>query len=275
MKCARQLPSARSAQRLRRRAPAFTLLELLVVLAIMGILAAIGLPAMKGLQKSNVMASATQQLLSDFALARQTAIRERTTVHVIFVPPKVDMMSYNTGDLRDSKTWTNLLTHPFATYALFAERTVGDQPGQPHYRYIGPWRTLPEGVVIAPWEFDDWMMNINGTPAAWDTALEQDRPFKFGDFRFPTANGMINRVPHLAFDAKGGLIVHNLSGARVFQDEVINLARASVLVQRGPAGNVLEFDVRESPPGNSTNNYNRVRIDGLTGRAKIERPEIQ
>ena len=86
---------------------------------------------------------------------------------------------------------------------------------------------------------------------------------------------MINRVPHFAFDATGALIVHNNSGARVFQDEVINLARASVLVQRNFAGDLLEFDVRESPPGNSINNWNRVRIDGLTGRAKIERPEIQ
>ena len=62
----------------------------------------------------------------------------------------------------------------------------------------------------------------------------------------------------------------------VIQDEVINLARASILVQRDVnTGDVLEFDVRESPPGNSTNNYNRVRIDGLTGRARIEQPQIQ
>src|SRR6185436_4015834 len=102
------------------------------------------------MRQSNVMASASQQLLSDFALARQTAIRERTTVHVVFVPPNVGGLAYKTGDFRDSKTWTNLLTHPYTTYALFAERTVGGQPGQPHYRYLGPWRTLPEGVVIDP-----------------------------------------------------------------------------------------------------------------------------
>jgi prepilin-type N-terminal cleavage/methylation domain-containing protein len=63
-----------------RLAAAFTLMELLIVLAIMGLLAAIALPAMKGLQKSNTIANATQQLISDLALARQTAIREQTTV---------------------------------------------------------------------------------------------------------------------------------------------------------------------------------------------------
>jgi len=125
----------------------FTLLELLIVLAIMALLAVIGLPAMRGIQKSNVMASASQQLVSDLALARQTAIRERTTVHVLFVPPNIASMNPNANDFRANKTWTNLLTHPYTTYALFAERTVGDQPGQPHRRYIGPWRTLPEGPM--------------------------------------------------------------------------------------------------------------------------------
>jgi type II secretory pathway pseudopilin PulG len=249
---------------------------LLVVLAIMGILAAIGLPAMKGLQKSNVMASATQQLLSDFALARQTAIRERTTVHVLFVPGNIATLAHNISDARDTKTWNNLLTHPYTTYGLFAERSVGDQPGQPHYRYIGPWRTLPQGVIIAQWEFNDWLMDPSIPFGTWDNTSPQDRPFKFGEFRFPTANGPTNRLPHLAFDPKGGLIVHDGQGARVIQDEVVNLARASVLVQRDAGtGNVLEFDVKESPAGNSTQNWNRVRIDGLTGRAKVEQPQIQ
>ena len=241
----------------------FTLLELLLVLAIMAILAAIGLPAMSGLQKSNVMASATQQLLSDFALARQTAIRERTTVHVIFVPPNIDAMDPQMStDLRDRKTWSNLRTHPYTTYALFADRVVGDQPGQPHRRYIGPWRTLPEGVIIAVWEFAP-----TGGPA-WENALPEDRPFATNTFPFPTVNGLPRIVPYISFDSKGGLIVRDSKKIPVIQDEVINLARASILVQRDVnTGDVLEFDVRESPPGNSTNNYNRVRIDGLTGRA--------
>ena len=47
------------------------------------------------------------------------------------------------------------------------------------------------------------------------------------------------------------------------------------MFQRDNNGQVIFFDAREIPPGNSTNNFNRVRIDGLTGRARIERPEIQ
>ena len=252
---------------------AFTLMELLVVLAIIGILAAIALPSINGMRKSSVMTSATQQLVADIATARHTAIRQRTTVHMIFVPPDINMMGYNTSDPRDSNTWVNLQTHPYTAYAFFAERTVGDQPGQPHPRYLGPWHTLPDGVIIALDEF----MPTGG--AVWDNAVPENRPFQTNTFPFPTVNGPLQLAPHISFDAKGALIVQDSGRVRVYQDEVIYLARASVLVQRDPANRqVLEFDVRENPPGNgrfTNDNYNRIRIDGLTGRTKVERPELQ
>jgi len=257
-------------------------MELLIVLAIMGLLAAIALPAMKGLQKSNTIANATQQLISDLALARQTAIREQTTVHVIFVPPNIANLppsaASDPGGFRDRNTWSNLLTHPFSGYALFVERSVGDQPGtnQWHPRYIGPWRSLPEGIIIADWEYE-----VLG-PAAWNNTPEEARAFKLRDplleppgFPFPTVHGNRHPVPYLSFNSKGGLLVKDSAGNIVPQDEVISLARASVLVQRGPSGNVITFDVRESPPGNSLSNYNRIRIDGLTGRSRVEQPTIQ
>src|ERR1041384_6014921 len=68
---------------------AFTLLEMLTVVVIIGLILAVAVPAIKGMKKSNVIAAADRQLLDDLALARQRAILGRTTVHVVFVPPTI------------------------------------------------------------------------------------------------------------------------------------------------------------------------------------------
>jgi prepilin-type N-terminal cleavage/methylation domain-containing protein len=252
---------------------AFTLLELLLVLAIIAIMAGVALPSMKGLQKSNIMANATRQLVDDLARARATAIRERTTVHVVFVPTNLQATLPNPGSdrgaLLDRKQWTNLLSGLYTRYALYAERTVGDQPGQPHPRYLGDWHQLPEGVAVAAWEFAEL------PPVQWDNTPDVDRPLKFSAFPFPTVNGVVQPVPHLAFDATGALLAYDASGVRVLKDEVISLARASIFVLRDPGGAPPEVDYRESPPNNSRDNFNRIRIDALTGRTRVEQPEVQ
>lgn len=66
----------------------FTLIEMLVVVGIIGILAAISLPAMKGIGQANLTAAANRQLLDDLSYARLRAISDRTTVYMVFVPPQ-------------------------------------------------------------------------------------------------------------------------------------------------------------------------------------------
>ena len=246
---------------------AFTLIEMLMVLAIIGIIVAIALPGFKGLTRSNVLSNANRQILDDLALARQRAMVWRTTVHVVFVPPQILVKNFNTADQLQGARLRNGV---FSSYAMFAERSVGDQPGQPNFRYITQWKSLPEGVFVRTNEFnmmlpDDWRSIQDGTT----------RPFLFMPLPFPNATGETNDLPQVAFGPHGGLV--DDQGTRVFGDEVIELTRGSLLFQRDSNGVIVDVDPREVPPIRPTydSDKNWIRIDGLTGRAKLEKPEIQ
>src|SRR2546425_8191495 len=79
--------SSAGAGRIRMLCAAFTLIELLVVMAIIGLLATIGLPALKGFGKGTGMAGAQRQVLGDLALAPLRAISGRSTGFIGVVSP--------------------------------------------------------------------------------------------------------------------------------------------------------------------------------------------
>src|SRR5882757_6236347 len=111
---------------------AFTLIELLTVIAIIGILAALLTPVLKNFSKPDVTVAATRQMLDDFGRARQLAITGRSTVYMIFIPTNFYGGLVNTtpwGQLplavRQSTVVTQLYGAQWNGYMMVSLRDVG------------------------------------------------------------------------------------------------------------------------------------------------------
>ena len=269
----------------RRRA--FTLVEMLAVLAIMAIIAALAVPALKNFGRSDAMTAADQQMLGDVARARQLAMSQRTTVYMVFVP--TNFWQGMSLPQRDLPATTNLCADQLTGYTFVAHGAVGDQPGNHRWHYLAPWQTLPEGTFIAQWKF--YQAN---PPFTFADPIDSSKTFSISPFNttrsipFPTESSasnpfLVNPLPYIAFNYLGQLTTNGVDMAAAH--EYIPLARGSVSPAINPVTRTFVLSqapppvdapqVAEIPPGNSTNAYNIIDIDPLTGRAALEEPKIQ
>lgn len=253
------------------RSRAFTLIEMLLVITIIAIVASIGIPHLKGWGQADAMTAATRQLMDDLSLARLKAVNNRTTVYVVFIGPRIMKTQFKS---EDTVGLTNLYSGQYTTYALFSKRQAGEQPGRENPHYLTSWKSLPEKVFIATKKFIP-----AGTSRFSGAYSETNRPFAYELIPFPHATNTPVLMPCIAFNSRGQLISEDEDpdGAHRYHEAVIPLASGSVFYARNPDGTLKKdlADPVETPPGNSQSNYHNIRIDWLTGRARLERREIQ
>ena len=265
---------------------AFTLIELLVVISIIGLLVAAGLPAIRGMNKSNAMIASNRQLQDDISYARQRAIADHTSVYIVFVPTNIINYSPTAAQAINDPAlmtqYTNLLGGQLTTYALISMRLVGEQPGRATPHYLTPWRSLPAGVFFAQENFAQGPIPGHNpydpsSPPAYlkvPTALPTATMFPYPNAtNFPGID-----LPYIGFNYLGQLIFADgtANGTPRNSDVYIPLARGSIFYARAATGSPIAgvADVQENPSGNSSSAPNVVHLSSVTGRARIETPAL-
>ena len=244
----------------RTHAAAFTLVELLVVVAIMGVMMSIAIPSFKKLFRKDPLALGAQQLLDDLEWARIHAMSRGADVSIVFFPlwSQVGGTASQAGYFQSPGVANALLGGQCASYVIFAEGSAGEQPGQPviEQTFLTKWRRLPQGVVIPA--------NAFNTPAIFPPACDAKLPRLANDDSPPAGFGLLT-LPAIRFHAKGDLSPQ-LIGSPVLSLEHYgtNLVYAFV----GPAGPYLLTNVLVSPAVANPRRA-QIEISALTGRSKI------
>jgi prepilin-type N-terminal cleavage/methylation domain-containing protein len=213
-----------------RRAPAFSLVELLVVVSIMAILAAISLPSLQNITGSTGRRGAVNVLLATFEQARAAALESGTTTYVGFAD-----RNFPDETLR------------YRAFIVFRDRTEDDSPpaGDPAatlYIPLTKWETLPR------------MISLKNEPLS----ILGDYFLTIPDASLPKFNPG-GTLPVLAFNASGSLhSAHSAQKMRLFIYEGFfangqdNFSRQAAF-QRSHAGL-----------------FERITFSRYTGRARLD-----
>ena len=159
---------------------AFTLVELMAVMAIIGLMMLVALPAIQGGRGSSLI-SAARQFSNDMTLARQYAVARNYRVRVVIATDKT---------ISDSQTTIpDLISMQFSAYAVMYQGRIGsdssvqttgwlttrpaNQPNLPFGRdrwyYAQTWTYLPKGIIFDPAQQDLTSSDGKGLPLPMTT----------------------------------------------------------------------------------------------------------
>lgn len=218
---------------LRSPSPAFSLVELLVVMAIVGLMVGLSAMAVQGMRAPAVQ-HAADQVMSGLSLARQIAITKNTQAALLIA----------------TNTNSGFPAEPYRYWSV-----VYSNRGNSTWTLAKDWEALPNGAFFLDTRGQSGASYspIGGNPLANDYSLGEFQPTKFATATFTVNGTSISSavIPAIQFTSDGA---KSSGGA-----EAIRIAQGSVL-----GGNATLT---------SLNQYYVIETDVRTGRIRMRSPQ--
>ena len=235
----------------------FTLVELLAVIAIMAMIVAVGMPALKALSSTG-LATGARQFSNAMLLARQYAINKRTCVRVV-LPVDLASITNSVGSVG-----SNYVCQAYSLY-------WGSNYVNGAYTAWWPlqdWRTLPGGVVFADHNTTWYTANLDTlstvtlapgsrlrTPGSSGTLAYDNYTMTMPIVTNITTGITYNfKTSYIEWRPTGVTTYGQVGGVRLMQGSVLDAGTRNIIIT-------------------DTGNWVYVEYDGYAGRVRTRYPE--